>query len=92
MNRVFKSYDKILDYCCFASNKLIDMPWKIISIESRDWSFRSSSSRVAISCAMATPCSFGGWPENSAQATGRALACFHAILLKTCRATWLALL
>ena len=29
-NRVFKSYDDILDHCCFAWNKLIDMPWKII--------------------------------------------------------------
>jgi transposase len=28
-NRVFKSYDDILDHCCFAWNKLIDMPWKI---------------------------------------------------------------
>jgi len=27
-NRVFKSYDDILDHCCFAWNKLIDMPWK----------------------------------------------------------------
>jgi len=25
-NRVFKSYDDILDHCCFAWNKLIDMP------------------------------------------------------------------
>jgi len=33
-NRVFKSYDDILDHCCFAWNnyKLIDMPWKIMSI------------------------------------------------------------
>jgi hypothetical protein len=30
-NRVFESYDDILDHCCFAWNKLIDMPWKIIS-------------------------------------------------------------
>jgi len=26
-NRVLKSYDDILDHCCFAWNKLIDMPW-----------------------------------------------------------------
>jgi hypothetical protein len=30
--RVFKSYEDILDHCCFAWNKLIDMPWKIMSI------------------------------------------------------------
>jgi transposase len=39
--RVFKSYDDILDHCCFAWNKLIDMPWKIISIGTRDWAYRS---------------------------------------------------
>jgi transposase len=37
-NRVFKSYDDILDHCCFAWSKLIDMPWKIMSIGTRDWS------------------------------------------------------
>ena len=31
-NRIFKSHDDILDHCCFAWNKLIDMPWKIMSI------------------------------------------------------------
>ncbi|MGB6326558.1 MAG: IS630 family transposase [Methylocella sp.] len=40
-NRVFESYDDILDHCCFAWNKLIDMPWKIISIGTRDWVYRS---------------------------------------------------
>src|ERR1700682_502856 len=40
-NRVFKSYDDILDHCCFAWNKLIDMPWKIMSIGTRDWFYRS---------------------------------------------------
>ena len=40
-NRVFKSYDDILDHCCFAWNKLIDMPWKIISIGTREWAYRS---------------------------------------------------
>ncbi len=38
-NRVFESYDDI--HCCFAWNKLIDMPWKIISIGTRDWAYRS---------------------------------------------------
>jgi transposase len=36
-NRVFKSYEDILDHCCFAWNRLIDQPWKIISIGTRDW-------------------------------------------------------
>ena len=36
-NRVFKSYEGILDHCCFAWNKLIDMPWKIMSIGTREW-------------------------------------------------------
>jgi transposase len=36
-NRVFKSYEDILDHCCFAWNQLIDQPWKIISIGTREW-------------------------------------------------------
>ena len=40
-NRIFKSYDDIVDHCCFAWNKLIDMPWKIISIGTREWAYRS---------------------------------------------------
>jgi len=36
-NRVFKSYEDILDHCCFAWNKLIDQPWRIMSIGLRDW-------------------------------------------------------
>jgi len=36
-NRVFKSYADILDHCCYAWNQLIDQPWKIISIGSRQW-------------------------------------------------------
>jgi hypothetical protein len=31
-NRVFTSYDNIVDHCCEAWNKLIDQPWHIISI------------------------------------------------------------
>jgi hypothetical protein len=27
----------LLDHCCFAWNKLIDMPWKIMSVGMRDW-------------------------------------------------------
>jgi len=40
-NRVFKSYDDILDHCCFASNRLTDHPWRIMSIGLRDWAHRS---------------------------------------------------
>jgi hypothetical protein len=40
-NRIFESYDDILDHCCFAWKKLIDMPWKITSIGTRDWAYRS---------------------------------------------------
>ena len=40
-NRMFKSYEDILDHCCFAWNKLIGMPWKIMSIGMRDWAHRS---------------------------------------------------
>jgi transposase len=29
-NRVFKSYEDIVDHCCFAWNRLIDQPWRII--------------------------------------------------------------
>lgn len=31
-NRVFESYDQIIALCCHAWNKLIDQPWKIMSI------------------------------------------------------------
>ena len=40
-NRIFKSYDDILDHCCFASNRLTDQPSRIMSIEMRDWAHRS---------------------------------------------------
>lgn len=36
-NRIFKSYDDILDHCCFAWNTLIDQPWKIFSIGLLKW-------------------------------------------------------
>ena len=40
-NRVFKSYDDILDHSCQAWNKLIDQPWKIMSIGHRKWAYGS---------------------------------------------------
>ena len=36
-NRIFKSYDDIVDHCCFAWNKLIDQPWRIMSLGLRQW-------------------------------------------------------
>ena len=36
-NCIFKSNDDIVDHCCFAWNKLVDQPWKIMSIGLRQW-------------------------------------------------------
>lgn len=36
-NRVFANYANIVDHCCHAWNRLVEQPWKIISIGSRDW-------------------------------------------------------
>ncbi len=36
-NRLFKSYDDIIDHCCLVWNKLTDQPWRIMSIGMRDW-------------------------------------------------------
>jgi transposase len=36
-NRIFESYDDILDHCCFAWNRLVDQPWRIMSIGIRQW-------------------------------------------------------
>ncbi len=35
-NRVFTSYDNLVDHCCAACNKLVDQPWTIMSIGLRD--------------------------------------------------------
>ncbi len=40
-NRIFKSYEDILDHCCYAWNKLVDMPWKIMSIGTLNWALGS---------------------------------------------------
>ena len=40
-NRVFTSYDDIVDRCCEAWNRLTDQPWKIMSIGLRDWAHQS---------------------------------------------------
>ena len=36
-NRVFTSYDNLLDHCCHAWNKLVEQPWRIMSLGLRDW-------------------------------------------------------
>ncbi len=36
-NRVFKSYDDILDHCCQAWNNLVSQPERITSIGTRKW-------------------------------------------------------
>lgn len=36
-NRIFKSYDDIVDHCCHAWNKLADQPWRIMTIGLRQW-------------------------------------------------------
>jgi len=39
-NRVFRSYDDILDHCCHAWNRLVEQPWTIMSIGLRQWAHR----------------------------------------------------
>ena len=36
-NRVFKSYDDLVDHCCEGWNNLVDQPWRIMSIGLRQW-------------------------------------------------------
>ncbi len=36
-NRVFKSYDDIVDHCCDAWRKLENQPWRVMSIGRREW-------------------------------------------------------
>ena len=36
-NRVFTSYDNLVDHCCAAWNRLVDQPWTIMSIGLRSW-------------------------------------------------------
>ena len=36
-NRIFKSYDDIVDHCCFAWNNLVNQPWRIMSAGMRQW-------------------------------------------------------
>lgn len=36
-NRIFTSYTNIVDHCCNAWNRIIDQPWKIMSLGLRGW-------------------------------------------------------
>lgn len=36
-NRVFASYEEIVDHCCDAWNRLVDQPWRIMSLGLRNW-------------------------------------------------------
>jgi hypothetical protein len=52
-NRIFQSYDDLLDHCCEAWNKLLNQPWRIMSLGLRQWAngFRSmllSSRTIAV--------------------------------------------
>jgi transposase len=40
-NRIFHSYEEIVDHCCDAWNRVVDQPWIIMSIGLRDWAHRS---------------------------------------------------
>jgi hypothetical protein len=42
-NRVFRTYEDILNHCCQAWRKLLDQPWKIMSIGLRDWALTGHS-------------------------------------------------
>ena len=47
-NRVFKSYDDLVDHCCEAWNKLVDQPWRIMSINLRQRAHGFCSMRLGI--------------------------------------------
>ena len=36
-NRIFRSYDAIVDHCCDAWNRLADQPWRVMSLGLRNW-------------------------------------------------------
>ncbi|MDR7154328.1 hypothetical protein J2W40_001140 [Sphingobium xenophagum] len=47
-NRIFTSHDNIVDLCCEAWNRLIDQPWRIMTIGRRKWARGSRSMQVGI--------------------------------------------
>jgi transposase len=40
-NRIFTSYTDIVDHCCHSWNKLVDQPWRIMSLGMRSWAHGS---------------------------------------------------
>ncbi len=38
-NRIFEDYEAIVDACCDAWMRLMERPWKIMSIGLREWAF-----------------------------------------------------
>jgi transposase len=40
-NRVFQNHDDILAHCCHHWRRLVDQPWRIMSIGLREWAHRS---------------------------------------------------
>lgn len=40
-NRLFTSYDNIVDHCCEAWTKHVDQPWHIMTIGRRRWAHGS---------------------------------------------------
>jgi hypothetical protein len=40
-NRIFTSYADIVDHCCYAWNKLVEEPWRIMSLGMRKWAHGS---------------------------------------------------
>ena len=39
-DRIFDSYEDILDQCCAAWNRFIAQPWRIMSLGLRAWAYR----------------------------------------------------
>ena len=53
-NRIFGSYEEIVDHGCEAWNKLVDQPWIIMSIGLRDWAHGFKSAHLGMSSLIAT--------------------------------------
>ena len=47
-NRIFGSYEDIVHICSHAWNKLIQQPWRIMSIGRRDWAHQWASMKIGI--------------------------------------------
>jgi putative transposase len=47
-NRIFQSYDDLLDHCCESWNKLLNQPWRIMSLGLRQGAHGFSSVRVGV--------------------------------------------